>query len=145
MTVAAATEIPAHLITLPHSGSVTQVYICVMRLVGGLVSVGALFAAGGVSAQQRVSRDDAIAAAVARGPRVAFAAADPTAALGQLHSARAFPNPTFSASYTKSAPSAASIPLTLILTIFVMSRLGHPRLVHDPGDWQVEKKEFPIS
>jgi cobalt-zinc-cadmium efflux system outer membrane protein len=75
-----------------------------MRPVWGLVTVGALFAHCGLSAQQTVSRAEAIAAAVARGPRVAFAAADTTAALGQLHAARAFPNPTFSASYTKSTP-----------------------------------------
>src|SRR6202008_1197193 len=45
-----------------------------------------------------------VAATLARGPRLAFAAADTTAALGQLHIARAFPNPTLSASYSKSTP-----------------------------------------
>ena len=75
-----------------------------MRPVIGLVLAGAQFATGVLSAQHPVSRSEAIAAALARGPRVAFAAADTTVALGQLYSARAFPNPTLSASYSKSTP-----------------------------------------
>jgi cobalt-zinc-cadmium efflux system outer membrane protein len=75
-----------------------------MRPFAGLVPAGLLLAASALTAQQPVSRAQAIASAVARGPRVAFAAADTGLALGQLLAARAFPNPTLSASYSKSVP-----------------------------------------
>ena len=51
-----------------------------------------------------VSRADAVALAVARGPRAAVARADSLAASGDLAAARAFANPAFSATYTKSVP-----------------------------------------
>ena len=51
-----------------------------------------------------VSRADAVAMAMAHGPRAATARADSAAALGDLAAARAFANPLFSASYTKSVP-----------------------------------------
>lgn len=75
-----------------------------MRPVWGLVLAFTVLSASVTSAQQSVTRAEAIAAALARGPRVAFAAADTTVARGQLYSARAFPNPTLSASYSKSTP-----------------------------------------
>src|SRR5690242_1977728 len=53
---------------------------------------------------QGITRADAIAAALARGPRAAAARADSAAARGDLAAARAFANPTFSATYTKSVP-----------------------------------------
>ena len=51
-----------------------------------------------------ISRTEAIAAAVAHGPRAAIARADSAAARGDLAAARAFANPTLSATYTKSVP-----------------------------------------
>lgn len=51
-----------------------------------------------------VTRADAIAAALAAGPRALEARADSAAARGDLASARAFANPVFSATYTKSVP-----------------------------------------
>src|SRR5690349_24754528 len=51
-----------------------------------------------------VSRAEAAALAVAHGPRAATARADSAAARGDLAAARAFANPTFSATYTKSVP-----------------------------------------
>jgi len=51
-----------------------------------------------------VSRADAVASALARGPRVALARADSAATGGDRGAARAFPNPTVSATYTKSVP-----------------------------------------
>jgi len=51
-----------------------------------------------------ISRADAIAAALAHGPRAAVARADSMAARGDLAAARAFANPTLSATYTKSVP-----------------------------------------
>ncbi|HTY06305.1 MAG TPA: TolC family protein [Gemmatimonadales bacterium] len=58
----------------------------------------------GAQAARPVSRVDAIAAALARGPRVAEARADSAAARGELGAARAFPNPAASATYTKAVP-----------------------------------------
>ena len=58
-----------------------------------------------LAAQQRVTRADAVAAALARGARVALARADTTTALGAARAARAFPNPTVAGSYSKDAPN----------------------------------------
>src|SRR6267378_4052710 len=73
-----------------------------MRLVSGLTPVLFPFV---LVAQQQVSRVDAVAAALARGARVALARADTTAALGVARAARAFPNPTVSGSYSKETPN----------------------------------------
>ncbi|HYK09641.1 MAG TPA: TolC family protein [Gemmatimonadales bacterium] len=51
-----------------------------------------------------VSRADAVALAVAHGPRAATARADSAATYGDLAAARAFPNPSFSATYSKDVP-----------------------------------------
>jgi cobalt-zinc-cadmium efflux system outer membrane protein len=56
------------------------------------------------AAQQAVSRVEAIAAVVGRGPRVALARADSAAARAHLTIARQFENPVGSASYSKSVP-----------------------------------------
>jgi len=55
-------------------------------------------------APRGLSRGEAIAAALARGPRAAVARADSAAARGDLAAARAFANPILSATYTKSVP-----------------------------------------
>jgi cobalt-zinc-cadmium efflux system outer membrane protein len=54
--------------------------------------------------QQRVTLAEARAAALAHGSRVRLAEADSALARADLLTARAFPNPTASAEYTKSAP-----------------------------------------
>lgn len=51
-----------------------------------------------------LSRTQAVATALARAPRLGVAGADTSVALGNLLSARAYPNPTLSAVYTKSTP-----------------------------------------
>ncbi len=51
-----------------------------------------------------ITRHEAIATALAQGARLRLAAADTTAALGQLFTARMFPNPALSAGYSKSVP-----------------------------------------
>src|SRR4051794_34192510 len=69
-----------------------------------------------LTAQQPVSRADAVAAALARGARIALSRADTLAALGAARTARAFPNPTISGSYTKDTPNyhaLADLPLDL--------------------------------
>ena len=55
-------------------------------------------------AQQAVTRSDAERAALAGGTRIALARADTAASLARILSARALPNPTLAASYSKSEP-----------------------------------------
>ncbi|HVA56983.1 MAG TPA: TolC family protein [Gemmatimonadaceae bacterium] len=72
------------------------------------------FAPAPSAAQRPVTRADAIAAALARGPRLAIAAADTSAARAVLLGARAYANPTLNLSATKDAPQRhiyADIPL----------------------------------
>ena len=69
-----------------------------------------------VVAQQPVSRADAVATALARGARIALSRSDTLAALGAAKTARAFPNPTLSGSYTKDIPNyhaLADLPLDM--------------------------------
>jgi len=65
---------------------------------------GVALAGAAARAQQPVTRSGAIDAALARGPRIALARADSVAARAQLSLARQFENPTFGASYSRSAP-----------------------------------------
>jgi outer membrane protein, heavy metal efflux system len=77
---------------------------------------GFAFLGGSLAGQQPVSRADAVAAALARGARGAFARADTQAAAGLLHGARLYPNPSLSATYTKDTPHyhlIADVPLDL--------------------------------
>jgi cobalt-zinc-cadmium efflux system outer membrane protein len=57
-----------------------------------------------VEAQRPVTRAEAVAAALAHGPRLSLAAADTSAARAAVIGARAFYNPNLSASLTKDAP-----------------------------------------
>ncbi|HTK50083.1 MAG TPA: TolC family protein [Gemmatimonadaceae bacterium] len=77
-----------------------------LPVVTGVVLLLTLLATpSGLAAGQRaVSRADAVRAALDAGPRLALARADSSAARARELSARAFPNPTLMASYTKSAP-----------------------------------------
>jgi cobalt-zinc-cadmium efflux system outer membrane protein len=66
---------------------------------------------------ESLTRAQAINAALAHGPRLAVAAADTMVAAGQLLTAHAFPNPTLSASYSKSLPQyhvTAELPLDFV-------------------------------
>src|SRR2546428_5098936 len=69
------------------------------------LTLACLLAPAGLAAQRTVTRADAVAAALTRGARAALGRADTTAALGGVRAARAFPNPTFSGSYTKDTPN----------------------------------------
>ena len=67
-------------------------------------------------AQQPVTREQAVAAALTRGPRVALAAPDTASARAELVTAREFQNPVVSASYSKDVPQYhASVELPLDL------------------------------
>jgi outer membrane protein, heavy metal efflux system len=69
------------------------------------VLIGAALAAPAAgAAQQRVTLEEARAAALANGSRVRIAAADEALARADVLTARAFPNPTVMAEYTKSPP-----------------------------------------
>jgi cobalt-zinc-cadmium efflux system outer membrane protein len=86
-------------------------------LVRGATALAALAAdIGPALAQQTVTREQAVAAALARGPRVALAATDTAAARAELITARAFQNPAVSASYSKDVPqyhAGLEVPLDL--------------------------------
>jgi len=69
-----------------------------------------------LSAQQRVSRADVVAAALERGPRILLGRADTLAARGAVGAARAYPNPAVVGGYSKSVPqyhAALDLPLDL--------------------------------
>src|SRR3989440_6608332 len=57
----------------------------------------------------RSTRAQAVAAALERGARAALGRADTAAARGVVRAARAFPNPAFSATYTKAVPQYHAI------------------------------------
>ncbi|HEY6807544.1 MAG TPA: TolC family protein [Gemmatimonadales bacterium] len=77
-----------------------------MHRLPGLTLSFLLYGAAGLAAQglRPVTRADAVAQALERGPRMAFARADSAAARSDLRAARAFANPTASVSYSKSVP-----------------------------------------
>jgi cobalt-zinc-cadmium efflux system outer membrane protein len=56
------------------------------------------------AAQRAVTMEEAVASALATGPRVALARADSAAARAAVVSARAFPNPALALDYTKDPP-----------------------------------------
>jgi len=85
-------------------------------MVAALAAAALAAGAGAARAQQPVTRAQAVAAALARGPRIALAAPDTAAARAGLIAARAFENPTVSASYSKDIPQYhASVDLPLDL------------------------------
>ncbi len=88
-------------------------------------------------AQQPVSRADAVAAALARGSRVSVGRADTTAALGGVRAARAFPNPTFSGSYTKDPPNYHALAdLPLDMPWLRSPRIGAAEAARDAARYQ---------
>jgi len=105
-----------------------------MRLVSLLTPVLFPFV---LVAQQQVTRADAVAAALARGARVALARADTTAALGAVRAARAFPNPTISGSYTKDTPNYHALgDLPLDLPWLRAPRIGAAEAARDAARYQ---------
>ena len=86
----------------------------VRPVVVALAAVAA--SAGAAPAQQPVTREQVVAAALAHGPRVALAAPDTAAARAEVITAREFQNPIVSASYSKDVPqyhAAVELPLDL--------------------------------
>jgi cobalt-zinc-cadmium efflux system outer membrane protein len=105
-----------------------------MRLVLTLVVV---FSAQALTAQQPVSRTDAVAAALARGARVALGRADTVSARGAVRAARAFPNPTVSGSYTKDTPNYHALgDLPLDLPWLRSPRIGAAEAARDAARYR---------
>src|SRR6266704_2358939 len=105
-----------------------------MRLVSSLTPVLVPFV---LVAQQQVTRADAVAAALARGARAALGRADTTAALGGVRAARAFPNPTFSGSYTKDTPNYHALgDLPLDLPWLRSPRIGAAEATRDAARYR---------
>jgi cobalt-zinc-cadmium efflux system outer membrane protein len=84
--------------TIPHD---VRIAIGFAAAVWGLVATTLGAQQGAID---RVTRQQAIDAALARGARIAVARADTFAAAAQVRSARMVPNPAFSAGYSKSTP-----------------------------------------
>jgi cobalt-zinc-cadmium efflux system outer membrane protein len=85
-----------------------------------------------LTAQQPVSRPQAVAAALARGARAALGRADTTAARGLVRTARAFPNPALAATYTKDVPQYhAVLDLPLDLPWLRGARIGAAESARD--------------
>src|SRR2546425_341903 len=85
------------------------------RALGAALMLG--MAAPRLSAQTPLSRADAVAAALARGSRMAIARADSSLATAQVRTARAFQNPALTFSYSKSVPqyhAVAELPLDFL-------------------------------
>lgn len=88
----------------PGRPTVAAAAICLLQF--GIVA--------NVHALQRVTRDDAVAAALATAPRATLLRADSAAAYARVTTARQWENPTASASYSKAVPSqhyAINLPL----------------------------------
>jgi outer membrane protein, heavy metal efflux system len=84
------------------------------RILAALGAAVITFGPAAALAQRPVTRREAIAAALAHGPRLALAAADTSAARAVLLGARAYANPTLNLSATKDFPRKhifADIPL----------------------------------
>lgn len=87
-----------------------------LRFAGASIGVviAAVACADRATAQRPVTRAEAVDAAITVGPRLAVAQADTAVALAALITARALPNPTLAAGYTKDQPtyhSALEFPL----------------------------------
>ncbi|OLC11438.1 MAG: hypothetical protein AUH41_00420 [Gemmatimonadetes bacterium 13_1_40CM_66_11] len=92
---------------------------------------------GALLVQQPVTRADAAAAALIRGARVALGRADTAAALGAVRTARAFPNPTVSGSYTKDTPNYHALSdLPLDLPWLRAPRIGAAEAARDAARYQ---------
>jgi cobalt-zinc-cadmium efflux system outer membrane protein len=71
---------------------------------------------GALGAQEPITRADAVQRALAASARIAAISADTAAAAARLRSARAYPNPTITAAYSKSVPQnhlSLDVPLDL--------------------------------
>src|SRR2546423_159626 len=105
-----------------------------MRLV---VTLACLLSPLVVRAQQPVTRAEAVAAAFARGARVALGRADTLSALGAVRAAGAFRNPTVSGSYSKAPPNYPALgDLPLDLPWLRSPRIGAAEATRDAARYR---------
>lgn len=104
--------------------------------IGSVASVSML-SMRGVEAQRPVSRADAVDAAITVGPRLAVASADTAVALAALITARALPNPTLAASYTKDPPPRhATLEIPLDFPWLRGARVGSARAARTAAQYR---------
>ena len=116
--------LPSRRTLQPASSRPTRLMISRIAGAAGLL-LAALHAGDAQTLARPLSRADAVAAAVARGGRLAIARADTTAAYALLLVARARPNPSASASYSKSYPQAhAALDLPIEFPWLRRARIG---------------------
>jgi cobalt-zinc-cadmium efflux system outer membrane protein len=115
------------------------------------MALGLLIASQLIAAQQperAVTRAEAVTSAVARGPRLAIARADTSAAAAQLMTARQWQNPTLAMSYSKATPNyhyTLELPLDLpyqrnprVGAAAATRRAAHYRFVWEQAAVQME-------
>src|SRR5437899_6559704 len=111
-------------------------------------ALGGAVGAPGLVAQQPVTRAQAVEAALARGARAALGRADTALATGALGTARAFPNPSLSATYTKDVPHYHYVAdLALDLPWLRSARVGAAASARDAARYgfAVERAAIPFD
>src|SRR5260370_3737656 len=109
------------------------------------LTLACLLAPGALSAQRPVTGAAGVEAALARGAGAALGRADTTAALGGVRSARAFPNPTFSGSYTKDTPHYHALgDLPLDLPWLRSPRIGAAEAARDAARYRFASERAAI-
>ena len=99
-----------------------------LRALGFSAALLLMSGAGAARAQQPVTREQAVAAALAHGPRVALAAPDVAAARAEVAGARAFQNPTALLSYSGAVPRLhAELEIPLDFPWLRQARIGAAR------------------
>ncbi len=97
-----------------------------------VVACACCVTAGSLTAQQRVTRAQAIAAALERGARLLLGRADTALTAAAVHAARLYPNPSVSASWSQDVPHnhvLAALPLDL--PWLRSARIGAAASTHD--------------
>jgi cobalt-zinc-cadmium efflux system outer membrane protein len=104
-----------------------------------LASLLSLAAAAGAQPQQRVTREDAVAAALATAPRATLLRADSAAARARVTSARQWDNPTLSAAYSQSAPTQHyGLDLPLDFPWLRRARIGSAEAAAGAARWRYQ-------
>jgi outer membrane protein TolC len=119
-----------------------------MRVAGLVITLLGLSAvsANAQNAPMPITRAEAVQAALARGARIGVALADTGVAYGQLLTARALPNPTLSASYSKAIPRyhvTAELPLDY--TWLRGTRVGAARAARQAARYRFEFERAAVA
>jgi cobalt-zinc-cadmium efflux system outer membrane protein len=101
-----------------------------------------------VAAQERgpITRADAIAAALVRGPRLLVARADTASAFALLRTARMWQNPALAASYTKSTPNYhVTLELPIDLPYQRSPRVGAARAAREASQYRFQFERAAVA